>query len=55
MKLIYILLLLLQRGGAASDMYIEASESNYFLGTVGSLIVGAIIWWFIIKSSDKKD
>jgi hypothetical protein len=48
----YFLLILLQRGGADSDMYANAAESNSFLGTIGSLIVGGIIWWIVISTSN---
>lgn len=46
------IILLIQRGGAHSDAYINAAEDNGFIGTIGSLIVGAIIWWVIITSSN---
>lgn len=48
----YSLFILLQRGGADSDMYANAAEGNPFIGTIGSLIVGGIIWWIIISTSN---
>lgn len=47
----------IQRGGAHSDAYINAADDNGFIGTIGSLIIGAIIWWLIITTwnSNKKD
>lgn len=53
-SLTFLFCLLFQRGGADRDAYINASESNGFIGTLGSIIVGGIIWWLIISTSNSK-
>ncbi|WP_157805343.1 hypothetical protein [Confluentibacter citreus] len=47
-------ILFLQIGGADKDMYNNAAEDNSFIGTIGAIIVGGIIWWLIISTSNNK-
>ncbi len=44
--------LLIQRGGAHNDAYRDAADGSGFIGTIGSLILGAIIWWIVISTSN---
>jgi hypothetical protein len=49
------LIFITQRGGADKDLYIDAASDNTFIGTVGALIIGGIIWWIIISTSNNKN